>query len=138
MIAEVVSVVLHKYAEPPPAVRVATVPVEAGISAQALADRIDQFLASRGYTPPPIGRTVASPPDGDAVGRGVPTSPVGPEIARPASEPEVPAAFVCEEDVRLALRAGKKLMIGDKTIVTPAARDLGDANKVFVQAGWPR
>ena len=39
---------------------------------------------------------------------------------------------------RVALRAGRKLVIGEKTIVTPAARDLGEANKVFVQAGWPR
>jgi hypothetical protein len=54
------------------------------------------------------------------------------------AETQTPAAFVCEEDVRLALRAGQKLVIGDKTIVTPAARDLGEANKVFIQAGWPR
>jgi hypothetical protein len=45
---------------------------------------------------------------------------------------------VCEDDVRLALRAGRKLIIGERTIVTPAARDLGEANKVFVEAGWPR
>jgi hypothetical protein len=30
------------------------------------------------------------------------------------------------------------ITIGDKTIVTPAARDLGEASKVFVAAGWPR
>src|SRR5689334_10704537 len=31
-----------------------TQPAEAGISAQTLSDRIDQFLASRGYTPPAV------------------------------------------------------------------------------------
>jgi hypothetical protein len=32
--------------------------------------------------------------------------------------------FVCEADVRDAIRAGNKIFIGPKTIVTPAARDL--------------
>jgi hypothetical protein len=45
---------------------------------------------------------------------------------------------VCEDDVRAAIRAGRKILIGERTIVTPAARDLGDAQKVFVQAGWPQ
>jgi ethanolamine utilization cobalamin adenosyltransferase len=40
--------------------------------------------------------------------------------------------------VRDALRAGRKLMIGEKTIVTPSARELGEEKKVFVQASWPR
>jgi len=116
-------------------------PAEAGISAQTLSDRIDQFLASRGYrppdpsSPPRIGAAVdtpsGAPPSGGA------SDTVRPTVAAsPASQ--APLAFVCEEDVRLAVRAGQKLVIGDKTIVTPAARDLGEANKVFVQAGWPR
>ena len=50
---------------------------------------------------------------------------------------ETPAEFVCEEDVRLALKAGRKILIGERTLVTPSARDLADSNKVFVQAGWP-
>jgi hypothetical protein len=57
---------------------------------------------------------------------------------RTEQTPGVPEAFVCEEDVRLALRAGRKLVVGEKTIITPAAKDLGESNKVFVQAGWPR
>ena len=48
------------------------------------------------------------------------------------------ADFVCEDDVRAAIKAGRKLLIGEKTIVTPSARDLGESTKVFVQAGWPR
>lgn len=46
--------------------------------------------------------------------------------------------FVCEEDVRQALRLSRKIMIGERTIVTPAARDLADAHRVFVTAAWPR
>ncbi|NOT43559.1 MAG: hypothetical protein HOP14_03015 [Acidobacteria bacterium] len=45
--------------------------------------------------------------------------------------------FVCEDDVRTALREGRTLRIGERTIVTPAARDLGEAHRVFVEEGWP-
>jgi ethanolamine utilization cobalamin adenosyltransferase len=51
---------------------------------------------------------------------------------------EKPAVFVCEDDVRAAIKAGRKVLIDEKTIVTPSARDLGEAQKLFVQAGWPR
>jgi acetaldehyde dehydrogenase (acetylating) len=113
----------------------ASAPVPSGISAHALADRIDQFLASRGYKAPD------APVPGPAAGRGWPGVADGPDKVRPITEPaasEPPTPFVCEEDVRLAIRAGRKIVIGEKTIVTPAARDLGESNKVFVQAGWPR
>ena len=32
--------------------------------------------------------------------------------------------FVCEEDVRQALKLGRKILIGERTIITPSARDL--------------
>ena len=51
---------------------------------------------------------------------------------------EKPADFVCEDDVRQAMRQGRTILIGEKTIVTPAARDLGEANRILIQAGWPR
>jgi acetaldehyde dehydrogenase (acetylating) len=46
--------------------------------------------------------------------------------------------FVCEEDVREALKLSRKILIGERTIITPSARDLGEAQRVFVIAGWPR
>ncbi|MEQ1759917.1 MAG: aldehyde dehydrogenase family protein [Vicinamibacterales bacterium] len=96
-------------------------PSPSGIPAQALADRIDRFLNVRGF------KSAAEPP----------------AAAVPAAEPRVdsPASavqFVCEDDVRVAIKAGTKIVIGDKTIVTPAARDLGEATHTFVQTGWPR
>jgi hypothetical protein len=45
---------------------------------------------------------------------------------------------VCEEDVKEAVRLGRKIVIGERTIVTPSARDLAEAHRVFVLAGWPR
>jgi acetaldehyde dehydrogenase (acetylating) len=90
-------------------------PEPTGIPVQALEARIDSFLESRGYR---------APADTGGV--------------RPQPLAESPVAFVCEEDVRAALKDGRKVVIDEKTIVTPSARDLGEAQKVFVEAGWPR
>ena len=106
-------------------------PAKEGIPADALAERIDQFLSSRGLHPnPSAGRKLPGPP-------GEP-DPSTSSAARPTVANEAPAAFICEDDVREAIKAGKKLLVGEKTIVTPSARDLGESQKVFVQAGWPR
>jgi len=95
-------------------------PEPEGIPAGALAARIDQFLASRGLA------------------GGAPPSPAPPEGRADALPSETPADFLCEDDVRDAIRSGRKLVIGEKTILTPSARDLGESQKVFIQAGWPR
>ena len=108
-----------------------------GIAAESLSRRIDQFLASRGYTPPAAAQP--APPAADSSG-----SP--PAKGSPGSEPpagratpaEKPADFVCEDDVRQAMRQGRKITLGERTIVTPAARDLGEQHRLFVQASWPR
>jgi hypothetical protein len=39
--------------------------------------------------------------------------------------------FVCEADVREAIRENRKIYIGPKTIVTPAARDLAGASNIL-------
>jgi hypothetical protein len=98
-----------------------TLPGSSGISTQALSARVDAFLSSRGFRP-----TDTPPADARA---GVHSQPV------PADTPE---DFICEDDVREALKSGRRLLVGDRTIVTPSARELGDANKVFVDRGWPR
>ena len=107
-----------------------------GISAPALAARIDAFLASRGYRPEPESPAPAAPPQAPSPAASAP-GPSPAAAARPPAD-AAPLDFVCEDDVRMAIKHGRKLTIGDKTIVTPAARDLGEASKVFVQAGWPR
>jgi hypothetical protein len=55
----------------------------------------------------------------------------------PSSVPAEPEQFVCEADVRAAIRDGRKLLIGERTIITPAARDSGEAAAVFLHHGWP-
>jgi acetaldehyde dehydrogenase (acetylating) len=61
--------------------------------------------------------------------------------ARPAAEAMPVAAdgstavdFVAEADVKAAIRDGRKIVIGPRTIVTPSARDLADEHRVFTEA----
>nr|MBA3439821.1 hypothetical protein [Pyrinomonadaceae bacterium] len=44
-----------------------------------------------------------------------------------------PVDFVCEDDVRQALQRGEKIYITARTIITPAAHDIGDAAEVFAK-----
>jgi len=116
-------------------------PVAAGLPAGQLSRRIDQFLASRGFAVPPG----SDPSQKSAPAPKAPGSDPGQSLspaAKPAgSDPAAvskPLDFVCEEDVRQALKQGRKLLIGDRTIVTPAARDLGEQHRLFVTAELPR
>jgi acetaldehyde dehydrogenase (acetylating) len=96
-------------------------PEARGISPEALSGRIDAFLGSRGYRP----TGAASTPS--------------PSSTREAPAPPSSQAaldFVCEEDVRAAVNAGKTLLISERAIVTPAARDLGEAHRVFTIAPY--
>jgi hypothetical protein len=120
----------------------------AGISADALTRRIDQFLSSRGYGGRKGDGGGADPGrtrDGGAVqaqsslGQ-VPIrfqsdsdqSPIGVK----SESSQSPMDFVCEEDVRLAIRSGKKLVISERAIITPAARELAEQHRVFTVAPW--
>lgn len=109
--------------------RVPGKPQPDSISSDALTSRIDRFLSSRGLAP--------------ALGTGhlAPILAPGSKHQTQTSEPAIarePEKFVCEEDVRLAVKDGRKLLIAERTIITPAARDAGEAANVFIQAGWPR
>jgi hypothetical protein len=42
--------------------------------------------------------------------------------------------FVCEADVRDAVRHSRKIFIGPRTIVTPSARDLASGSDILVMA----
>jgi hypothetical protein len=49
-----------------------------------------------------------------------------------AAAPQKPVPFVCEDDVRAAIKGHSQIRIGKKTIITPSARDLAENNHVFV------
>jgi acetaldehyde dehydrogenase (acetylating) len=62
-----------------------------------------------------------------------------PAISAPAeSRAQAAAEFVCEADVRRAMELGTRIVINDRSIVTPSARDLADEHKIFILSGWPR
>jgi acetaldehyde dehydrogenase (acetylating) len=106
-------------------------PVPGGIPATVLAERIDEFLSSRGYR-------AAAPAAAPAASAPPPATPTASPAQAPSASTSVekPSDFVCEEDVRQALRQGRKIVIGERSIVTPAARDLGEQHRLFVQTSW--
>ena len=99
------------------------VPTPSGISAAALSQRIDQFLGSRGFGTIPPKSASADRPGGSS------------ETQTKGSD-QTPLDFVCEDDVRRAIQAGRKLLLSERAIVTPAARDLGEQHRVFSVAPW--
>jgi acetaldehyde dehydrogenase (acetylating) len=60
----------------------------------------------------------------------------GSPVASPAAPKAAPASpaldFVCEDDVRRALREGRLLRLAARAIVTPAARDAAAGHEIFV------
>ncbi len=99
-----------------------------GVEARALTRQIDDFLASRGYG------SGERPTTRDVLTSDGPWSsaPDGPDAKADGDVVE----FVCEDDVREALKAGRKIVIDERTIITPAARDLGEDGKVFSAISW--
>jgi acetaldehyde dehydrogenase (acetylating) len=98
-----------------------------GVDSASLMNRIDAFLGARGYRA--AAGTISAQPDQPAE-RVVPGREDTPHTLPPQS-----ADFVAEEDVRRAVREGRKILLAERAIVTPAARDLGEAHAVFVRPG---
>ncbi len=99
-----------------------------------VASIVDRFLARKTATPPPA-------PGGPSCGCGscALNQPPAPEPPKPepapAPAPKIEIAeFVCEEDVRAAVRQNRKIYVGPRTIVTPSARDLASSTDTIVVA----
>jgi acetaldehyde dehydrogenase (acetylating) len=123
----------------------------APVDRASIAALVDRFLADRQPHPghghhehpqPTQPLTVSPPPPIEpSPSRPQPTSQW--TASSPASSPVPPAPvaqtnghaydFVCEEDVKRAIKANEKIYINGKTIITPAARDLGEARDVFAR-----
>ncbi|MCC7124201.1 MAG: aldehyde dehydrogenase family protein [Acidobacteria bacterium] len=116
----------------PPLPKAPSRPAPEPVSASALSTRIDQFLASRGVSRPGTpSATAASLPAAGRVDAGATAS-----TSAPAPTPSAtPADFVCEDDVRRAARDGAHILVNERTIITPAARDAGEAARVFTWQG---
>jgi acetaldehyde dehydrogenase (acetylating) len=125
------------------------------IGRQEIAAIVDRFLAAR---PAPQAQP-ASAPAADPIEAG--SMYAGPVNAAPAPSPlpqpqaggnggggvrpAAPASapapngrkaidFVSEDDVRRAIQKGEKIYVGPRTIITPAARDMGEPAEVFAKA----
>jgi acetaldehyde dehydrogenase (acetylating) len=117
--------------------------VSGGLDAGLLASRVETFLATRGIASPspvavPQEDAAAAPHPPSA--RPAATPPVAPVAQPPATPAPVtpPVEFVCEDDVRQAMGASRRIVVDDRTIITPAARDLGEQHRIFSQAELPR
>lgn len=98
---------------------------------------VERFLAAREAPPAaaPAPCNVAGPSrsEGDGVKEKEHRARDG------ASRAPQPVEFVCEEDVRFAVKRGDKIYVTSRTLITPSARDLGEAREIFVlTADQPR
>lgn len=134
-----------------PAPAPVTASAKPAVDAQAIAALVDRFFAARQTPRATTAAEVATPnpkPGGAAAPAvvaaapavpPVPVAPVAPPSPKPAETKPVekpkPKAvdFVCEEDVRQALKQQMQIPVNAKTIITPAARDLGEERGVFVR-----
>lgn len=117
------------------------------INREEIAAIVDKFLAGR--TPAPAAEPArqasrqveveaGSMYSGPATGgerSSAPSPPTRAEAASKASANGRQAVdFVSEDDVRRALQKGEKIYVNGKTIITPAARDIGEPAEIFAKA----
>lgn len=90
-----------------------------------------------GSTAAPSSTTAAAP---SSSATAAPSSTNAPEAngkqspPPPSSNGKRAVDFVCEDDVRRAIQKGEKIYTNARTIITPAARDMGEAAEVFAKA----
>jgi hypothetical protein len=73
-------------------------------------------------------------PAGQPANRGRSSSAVSPSAnASTANNGAKTVDFVSEDDVRRAIQKGEKIYINAKTIITPAARDIGEPAEIFAK-----
>src|SRR5207302_11379168 len=109
----------------PPA-KTATAAVAPSGGRRTIEQIVDQWLGGRTNVAAPKPAPVSSAP---------PAAPplssyteLEPQKSKPEKKDSTPVGFVCEEDVRAAVLANSKIVVGKKTIITPSARELAEAN----------
>jgi len=117
-------------------------PVIAGgkIDRQEIAAIVDRFLAGKRIDAPPAASPLPKP-EIEAEAGSMYSAPA-PKVIEPVSKPVAPPStngnktaveFVSEDDVKRAIQKGEKIYITAKTIITPAARDIGEPAEVFAK-----
>ncbi|MFN8006834.1 MAG: acetaldehyde dehydrogenase (acetylating) [Terriglobia bacterium] len=100
-----------------------------------ISEVIDKLLSQRNIplpASPPLGSWI-EPPQASAPPP-PPACPLPPSAPPPPAPAPRPAAtpFVCEDDVRTAIKNNQKIYVNSKTIITPSGRDLGTDKGVLV------
>lgn len=108
------------------------------VDESAIAALVDKLFATRQPAPAaPTSPGSADPNPNPGAGVASVAAPPAPAPALAKVPPEKPKPkavdFVCEEDVKRALARNEKIFVNAKTIITPAARDLGNEREIFVK-----
>jgi acetaldehyde dehydrogenase (acetylating) len=112
------------------------------INREEIAAIVDRFLAGR----KPENLPLPQPPQLEAGSMYYPANPASvsegngrseaqssPNSTMPAANGNKAVDFVSEDDVRRAIQKGDKIYINGRTIITPAARDIGEPAEVFAK-----
>jgi acetaldehyde dehydrogenase (acetylating) len=91
-----------------------------------IAAAVERYLARRSVTSSAVTNPATSTPSP------APSAPAATPAPPPAAAEPTLVDFVCEDDVRQAIRDSRKIFIGPKAIVTPSARDLAGPHDILV------
>jgi acetaldehyde dehydrogenase (acetylating) len=111
-------------------------PAAAGkIDRQEIAAIVDRFLAGKQIEVPVKSTPLPPPPVVESeAGSMYSGSAPKPASSSPSQNGNKTAVeFVSEDDVKRAIQKGEKIYVGPKTIITPAARDIGEPAEVFAK-----
>ena len=103
------------------------------VIANPAASVVDQFLSKRRAGAHQTTSPSAAPGSTGSSGNPSSAASSGESSPAPPAPPVVVVPFVSEDDVRQAILKQHKIYIDASTIVTPAARDLGDARDILVR-----
>jgi acetaldehyde dehydrogenase (acetylating) len=114
------------------------------VDRQTIAELVERFIRQRqGNAPQPIQQPQPSQPP-PSMPQPIIVQVQTPQVVQAPTPVQTPPPvqsnnhkqiydFVCEDDVRRAIKSGEKIHINSKTIITPAARDLGEEKDVFAR-----
>jgi acetaldehyde dehydrogenase (acetylating) len=109
------------------------------IDRQEIAAIVDRFLAGKRVEPSssPLPSPVIESEAGSMYAAPSPKpaapAPAPPPVVKPSTNGAKAVDFVSEDDVRRAIQKGEKIYINGRTIITPAARDIGEPAEIFAK-----
>jgi hypothetical protein len=112
------------------------------VNREEIAAIVDRFLAGKQIETPQVSTPFPKPvieagsmyeaPE-MATAKPAPPPPPLPKPASGSTNGHAAVDFVSEDDVRRAIQKGTKIYINGRTIITPAARDIGEPAEVFAK-----